>query len=358
MQAVFLAKISLHSFRNHYQKEFTFNRGLNILVGPNGAGKTNLLEAIAYLSIGRSFRYHQDKDLISLGSAGFRLHGLVYREQRKIEITLVYHPGKKELTINREPQRLLELLGIIPTITFSPDDLYLVKGSPAIRRQFLDREISQLDRSYCHSLLTYRRVLNQRNLLLRQIKAGQAREEELQPWDQQLVSSGIALVKKRGEVVEKWSVLARQFYASLVEKPENIYIYYRPSLKAEEDWFRALSLKRAKEIAQGSTLLGPHRDDFTFEIAGKEGRYFASQGEQRSLVLALKLAEVVYFTEVLRFRPVLLLDDVFSELDGKRKRALLNLINHGGQTFITTTDVAFLPAGSLDGGAIIKLTPG
>lgn len=353
-----MSQIFLYSFRNHHQKEFTFNCGLNILVGPNGSGKTNLLEAIAYLAMGRSFRYHQDKDLISWGSPGFRLQGVVSREQRKIEITLVYHSGKKELTVNGTPHRLLELLGIIPAITFSPDDLYLVKGPPVIRRHFLDREISQLDRSYCHLLLTYRRILKQRNLLLRQIKAGQAREEELQPWDQQLVSSGLPLVKKRGEVLEKWSFLARQFYASLVERTENIRISYRPSLKAEEDWFRALSLRRAKEITAGSTLLGPHRDDFIFEIAGKEGRYFASQGEQRSLVLALKLAEVVYFTEVLKFRPLLLLDDVFSELDGRRQRTLLNLIKHGGQTFITTTDVAFLPAQALEGGAIVKMIPG
>ncbi|MGB9661947.1 MAG: DNA replication/repair protein RecF [Moorellaceae bacterium] len=357
MQSLFLAQIALYNFRNYKQSQFEFHRGLNFLIGPNGAGKTNLMEAIAYLAYGRSFRYQQDRELINFNHTHFYLQGKLYRQGQWIELSLSYRPGNKELRINHAPQRLLNLLGTMPAVTFVPDDLYLVKGPPVVRRRFLDRQISQVDRSYCYTLLTYRRVLRQRNLLLRQIKAGRNKGEELDPWDLQLVAMGVPLVKKRREVLTRWSSVAGEYYEILASGQAKMSLIYQPSLKDEEDWLRALSRNREKEIAAGTTLWGPHRDDFAFQIQGRAGRHFASQGEQRSLVLALKIAEVVYFTEVLRFTPLLLLDDVFSELDARRQRALLNLVKDKGQIFISTTDSSLLPGEMVHTGAVIQLTP-
>ncbi|MGI9952452.1 DNA replication/repair protein RecF [Moorellaceae bacterium AZ2] len=343
MQATLLTEMALYNFRSYSQRVFYFRPGLHVLTGPNGAGKTNLLEAIAYLSTGRSFRFHQDRDLVTFGQSGFRLHAYLSKGNHKIEIDIVYYRGRKKLTINRSAHRLVDLLGVFPTITFGPDDLYLVKGPPVIRRQFLDRQLCQVDRSYCQYLLTYRRVLLQRNLLLKQIRAGQARADQLEAWDHQLVSSGLPLVRKRHEVLGKLEGLVSHFYGMLAGGSPSISLCYQPSLSSGDDWFKVLAQKREKEIMTGATLFGPHRDDFTFEVGGRGGRNYASQGEQRSLVLALKLAETVYFTQVLHFRPALLLDDVFSELDGNRRRALLKVVGGEGQTFITTTQVEDIP---------------
>ncbi|MBE3580391.1 MAG: DNA replication/repair protein RecF [Thermoanaerobacteraceae bacterium] len=343
MQATLLTELALYNFRNYTERVFYFRPGLHLLTGPNGAGKTNLLEAIAYLSTGRSFRFHQDRDLVTLGRPGFRLRACLKKGNQGSEIDIVYDGGRKKLTINNSPHRLVDLLGLFPTVTFGPDDLYLVKGPPVIRRQFLDRELCQVDRSYCLHLLTYRRVLLQRNLLLKQIKGGQARADQLEPWDQQLVFCGLPLVEKRQEVLRRLEGLADQFYAVLAGASSSIALCYQPSLSPADDWLKRLAEKRDKEIIMGATLLGPHRDDFTFEVGGRSGRHYASQGEQRSLVLALKLAETVYFTQVLGFRPALLLDDVFSELDGNRRKALLKVVAGEGQAFITTTQVEDIP---------------
>ncbi|KUK12581.1 MAG: DNA replication and repair protein RecF [Moorella sp. 60_41] len=338
-----MTELCLHNFRNYRERVFYFGPGLHVITGPNGAGKTNLLEAIAYLSTGRSFRFHQDRDLVTVGHAAFRLRARLKEGNQGWEMEIIYHQGRKNLTINGNRHRVMDLLGLFPTVTFGPDDLYLVKGPPVIRRRFLDRELCQIDRSYCHHLMAYRRTLLQRNLLLKRIKKGEAGADQLEPWDHQLVAFGRPLVEKRQEVLDKLRVMADEFFRELAGGSSSLGLDYRPSVGPSEDWLKKLAEKRGKEIGAGASLLGPHRDDFTLAIGERSGRQYASQGEQRTLVLALKLAETAYFAEVLGFRPALLLDDVFSELDARRRRALIRVVAGEGQAFITTTQAEDIP---------------
>lgn len=352
MQAVFLSGLNVKDFRNFRKAAFDFAPSLNILVGPNGTGKTNLLEAIGYLSLARSFRYHADRELISWGCGGFELQGTVRRGNQNLQVGILYRPGHKELTIDGNTQRLLKLLGLFPTVTFGPDDVYLVKGPPALRRKFLDRELCQIDRSYAQYLLSYQRVLKQRNAVLKQVADGKVKIGDVDPWNVQLVTLALPIVERRKIFLERLNTLASHFYPRLAEK-HSISLVYRPSLSEEEDGLDKIESYLEREVAVGTTLLGPHRDDFVFYLNGRHARHSASQGEQRSLVLVLKLAEVVYFSEVLGTRPCLLLDDVFSELDKRRQEILLNLISEGGQSFITTTELDFLPPELLDRGKIL-----
>ncbi|MCG0277073.1 MAG: DNA replication/repair protein RecF [Thermanaeromonas sp.] len=357
MEAAFLSELRLKEFRNFREAAFQFSPGLNILVGPNGTGKTNLLEAIGYLSLARSFRYHADRELTTWGCTGFELTGTVRRGNGKVQVRIVYHPGRKELTINGTTQRILDLLGLFPTVTFGPDDVHLVKGPPALRRRFLDRELCQTDRSYAQYLISYHRVLKQRNAILKQVAEGKVKRGDVDPWNVQLVGLAQTIVERRKIFLERLNALACKLYFRLAEK-QTISVVYRPSLPDGKDCLEQITERLEREVAAGATLWGPHRDDFDFYIDGRPARHAASQGEQRSLVLVLKLAEVVYFGEILGIRPCLLLDDVFSELDKRRQEVLLQLINEGGQSFITTTEVAFLPASLLNKGNILTFPLG
>lgn len=352
MQAAFLSELKLKDFRNFREAVFSFASSLNIIVGPNGTGKTNLLEAIGYLSLARSFRYHPDRELISWGCEGFELQGTVWRRRQKLQVDILYRPGHKELTIDGNHQRLLELLGLFPTVTFGPDDIYLVKGPPALRRKFLDRELCQIDRTYAEHLLAYHRVLKQRNAILKQVADGKVKVTDVEPWNIQLITLALPIMERRKILLERLNTLASYYYPRIDEK-QNISLVYRPSFPGGEDRLDKIGLYLEKEVAAGATLWGPHRDDFVFYLNGRHARHSASQGEQRSLVLVLKLAEVVYLSEVLGVRPCLLLDDVFSELDKRRQELLIKLLSEGGQSFITTTELAFLPPEVLNRGKIL-----
>ncbi|SMB88426.1 DNA replication and repair protein RecF [Thermanaeromonas toyohensis ToBE] len=352
MQAVFLSELVLKDFRNFREAQVSFAPGLNILVGPNGTGKTNLLEAIGYLSLARSFRYHPDRELRSWGCEEFRIQGTVWRGSQKLQVDILYRPGQKELMINGNRQRLLDLLGLFLTVTFGPDDLYLVKGPPALRRKFLDRELCQIDRAYAQHLWAYHRVLLQRNAILKQVAAGKVPVGDVDPWNVQLITLALPIMERRRSFLERLNTLASYFYAHLAPK-QNVRLIYSPSLPLGEDCLSKLTSSLEKEVAAGATLWGPQRDDFVFYLNGRPARHSASQGEQRSLVLVLKLAEVVYFSEVLGIRPCLLLDDVFSELDKKRQELLLKLLSEEGQSFITTTELASLPQEIVNKGKIL-----
>lgn len=342
MPAIELQQLQLTNFRSYEQFNWECQPGLNIIQGPNAAGKTNLLEAIGYLSFVRSLRQQQDHKIISRGTSFFKIKGLCVSNNELLELLIVYQNNNKILTINRNRNRLIELLGIFPVIFFGPDDLNLVKGSPFYRRQYMDREISILDRYYCQSLQAYRRILLQRNRLLRDLKSGKCKTQDLEPWNNQLLSIGMTIIQKRKHFLQALAPLAQNIYRGMGTK-EHLYLSYKANIASEDEWQAKMAAGERQEIEAGMSLWGPHRDDFIFTLDDFEARFFASQGQQRSSVLALKIAEASYFKQLLGAMPVLLLDDVFSELDLSRQEALLELLHGEGQTFLTTTEIAKLP---------------
>lgn len=343
MPAIELQQLQLTNFRSYHQLTWECQPRLNIIQGPNAAGKTNLLEAIGYLAFVRSFRQQQDQKIATWGTSSFKIKGFCYRNKQLLEIVIIYQNRNKVLTINGNRSRLIELLGIFPVIFFGPDDLYLVKGSPIYRRQYLDREISIIDRLYCQKLQSYRRILIQRNNLLRNIKYGQCKVQELEPWDWQLLTTGMSIIQKRSQFLQALAPLAEIIYNNMVGN-EKLSLHYQPNVKDKDEWEVKISKGQHKEIEAGMSLWGPHRDDFNLLLNNQSVRFFASQGQQRSTVLALKIAEARYFKKALALMPVMLLDDVFSELDLNRQSALLELLTDSGQTFLTTTEIAKLPA--------------
>ncbi|MEW8960098.1 MAG: DNA replication/repair protein RecF [Moorella sp. (in: firmicutes)] len=351
-----LADIQLINFRSYRSLLWHCEPGLNIIYGPNGVGKTNLLEAIAYLSFARSFRQQQDRFLVTWEDSFFQISGccLYNQEKIKVDINIIYRDGHKELTINGQTNRLIDLLGIFPVIYFGPDDLLLLKGAPVLRRQFLDREISTLDRIYCRNLQLYRRLLLQRNRLLRAVKDERAKLQELEPWTLQLINIGTAIIQQRHAFINSLATLAADIYKKMGGR-EDLALVYRPNVGSMDEWMAKFKSGREREIQAGLSLWGPHRDDFSFSIGNRDARHFASQGQQRAAVLALKIAETMVFFEVLGKKPALLMDDVFSELDLRRREALLELLFSAGQSFITTTELSNLPSVLLDGAAIWQL---
>ncbi|BCV19935.1 DNA replication/repair protein RecF [Moorella sp. Hama-1] len=357
MSALRLLQLQLVNFRSYSHLTWDCHSGLNIICGPNAAGKTNLLEAIGYLAVARSFRQQLDQQLLAWGATSFQIKGLCLSYDDEVEIFISYQQHNKGLTINGIRSRLMELLGVFPGIYFGPDDLNLIKGGPSQRRQFLDREISMGDRLYCRSLQEYRRILLQRNLLLRALKAGRGKAAELEPWDIQLLQAGQRIMAKREGFLQALEPLAADLFQKMAGG-EKLALTYRPGVGDRQEWEDRLQSGREREIQAGMTLFGPHRDDFSVTFSGHEARYFASQGQQRTMVLALKLAEARYYREMLGVMPVLLLDDVFSELDDQRQQALLELLAVADQAFLTTTEISLLPERLIKQASIWALSRG
>lgn len=353
MSAIKLKQIRLKNFRSYSHLLWKCSEGLNIIKGPNASGKTNLLEAVGYLSFSRSFRQQHDEQVIKWGKSFFQVEGLCSGSNREIKITIEYQRGNKRLEINGHKSRMIELLGVIPVIFFVPDDLNLVKSSPVYRRQYLDREISIIDRVYCQWLQSYRRILMQRNKLLREIKFGKNNIKELEPWSLQIINLGSKIISKRSMFLSQLSPWASDTYKDICG--EKLRIVYLPNIEVDK-WQQKVEKDIQKEIDAGATLWGPHRDDFAFFINNYEGKYFSSQGQQRSAVLSLKIAGAKHVNHTLGLAPALLLDDVFSELDDMRQQGLLEILVISGQTFLTTTDIYKLPVSLTENATIWTIT--
>lgn len=353
-------RIELFQFRNYQALELAFERMLNIFVGENAQGKTNLLEAVYLLALGRSYRTTSDGDLINWNAPFARVRGEAEREAggTRIEI-LLRREGPKEIKVGGENlRRHSDLLGHLNAVVFSPDDLQLVKGSPALRRRFLDIEIAQVSPAYRHHFTRYQRVLRQRNNLLRAISQGYARREVLPDWDEQLIADGSRIIAKRAETVRRLSRWSREMQALISGGREELELVYRPFFAAPsemphaewedpqavaERFRKELEALRRDELARGTTLAGPQRDDIAFLVAGVDLRYFGSQGQQRTAVLATKLSELEFIRDEAGEYPILLLDDVMSELDDTRRERFLGTVSGRINTFITTTNVRSFP---------------
>jgi DNA replication and repair protein RecF len=357
-----ILSLSIKNFRNYKQQKADFHPEVNVIVGYNAQGKSNLLEAINYLSFFSSFRNARDMDMVRWGQSYFFIEGLIKKTVGEYHLSLGYNvDNKKVLKINGNQQKKVsDLLGVFNSVVFSPEDLNIVKTGPAARRKYLDKEMIQLFPSYYYTLLEYQKILTQRNNLLKEIRENKNKKEMLEIWNRQLINKGSRIIKKRLDVLQKLAPLARLSHRKITNGEEDLDINYESlALNQEknlkncslEDIEAIFSLQLEKhfqmEIYRGITLIGPHRDDLKLAINGVDVRKYGSQGQQRTTALSLKIAELELVKSETGEYPVLLLDDVMSELDESRRNHLLLFIGNKVQTFITTTDLTFKQKGKI-----------
>lgn len=364
-------RLSLHEFRNYRSLGQEFSPSLNLLIGRNAQGKSNLLEALYLLATTKSMRGSKDQDLIRWDSPACLVRGEVLRQTAgdvDLDVCLS-RTERKSLAVNgvRTP-RSMDFIGQLKAVVFCTGDLETVRGEPALRRRFLDLEIAQLSPAYCHALAWYRKVLEQRNRLLKNLRdqpAGELEGDSLATWTEQLAAYGSRLMERRASFLERLRVLAREVHSELTGGEETLDVRYEPSFPLPpegkdlaEAFRQALAPLRREELRRQVTLLGPHRDELLLLVNGREARVFGSQGQQRTVALSLKLAELRLMTEVSGETPICLLDDVFSELDAVRRSHLVGATLDRCQTFLTTTDRELLPPELRDRGETYRVEEG
>ncbi len=341
----YLKHLSIEAFRNYRHQYVHFHPGLNIITGDNAQGKTNLLEAIFFLSVNRSFRTRKDHELAHFGDNFFNIKGSFIKDDFNHVVQVGYrHNQRLMLTVNNDHGYRYEHLQDYPVVVFSPNDLQIISEGPSVRRRFLNLEASRLDSAYLKDLRDYQRVLNQRNRVLKDFKNRVLIHDYLAPWDQSLASLGVSLTRARIEMTRAMEVEARHFFGEMTGLNEELSLEYAGTVKYCEDpgemeaqFIRDLQDKREQELKRCSTLLGPHLDDMVIMINGYNSRYYSSQGQKRTAALALKMGEVSLFQQKHDQYPIILLDDVFSEFDRARKQHLLDFLrNNAGQCFITS----------------------
>ena len=331
--------IELSNFRNYEKLEIHLEEGTNILYGDNAQGKTNILEA-AYLSgTTKSHKNVKDKELIRFGQEESHIRTTVSKNGKSYQIDMHLRKNKtKGVAINQMPiRKASELFGILNIVFFSPEDLNLIKNGPAERRKFMDMELCQIDKIYMADLARYHKILMQRNHLLKDISFRPDLLDTLSMWDTQLVTYGKSIIRKRKEFVDKLNQMIGSIHHKISGGKETLVLNYEPSI--DDIFFEdELNQARSKDLKLTQTTVGPHRDDMLFTIDGIDIRKYGSQGQQRTSALSLKLAEIELVRRVIHDTPVLLLDDVLSELDSSRQNFLLNSIEDI-QTLITCTGV-------------------
>lgn len=331
--------LSLFHFRNLQQEEVELQPGVNLFYGKNAQGKTNLLESIYLCATGRSQRTRLDSQLIEFRQKEAHIRLILQRENRADRIDFhLRREGRKGVAVNGIPLRKMgDLFGILHVVIFSPEDLQLIKNGPGERRRFLDMEICQLSRVYCYDLQQYYRILKQRNFLLKKMKKNQIAKEQLFVWDDQLLSYAKRIIHARKDFTMTIHALAAEKHALLTNGKERLEIHYRPNVLPEEMKDR-LNAALERDLIMGTTSIGPHKDDLLFSIQGNDVKIYGSQGQQRTAALSAKLAELDFIREKTGELPVLLLDDVFSELDETRQKFLLQHMEQN-QTILTCTGI-------------------
>lgn len=332
-----IKSIELKNFRNYEELNLNLDGGTNILYGDNAQGKTNILESIYVSGTTKSHKGSRDKEMIRFGENEAHIRTMVEKNQMSYQIDMHLKKNRsKGIAINGVPiRKASELFGVLNMVFFSPEDLNIIKNGPSERRRFLDSEICQLDKIYLSDLTKYNKVLNQRNKLLKDMVFHPDLENTLSVWDMQLISYGRRIISRRRRFVEELNEIVRGIHKSISGGREQLTLTYEPDI--EEAFFED-ELNRAKEKDRKycSTSVGPHRDDISFFIGNIDIRKFGSQGQQRTSALSLKLSEIELVKRCIHDTPVLLLDDVLSELDSNRQNYLLNSI-HDIQTVITCT---------------------
>jgi DNA replication and repair protein RecF len=347
---MYIRDLHLTHFRNYEQQKVNLLSGVNVFVGENAQGKTNALESIYMLALGKSHRTSKDADCIQWGADGAAIHATVIVKDRERNLSLELKPGNKKAQVNGVSQvKMTDFVGHFQVVLFAPEDLQLVKGNPGVRRRFMDMELGQTQPKYLYHLSQYQRTLQQRNALL---KNGNVDSTFLEVFDSQLVEHGAQVLHRRFRFLERMRSLSQGIYESIADGREHLEIQYAcsiPGLKADMSAFtltdieemlgKALAAKRSADQFAGHTTVGPHRDDLMFFLNGQSVHAYASQGQQRTIALSLRLAEIDFIYQEIGEYPVLLLDDVLSELDDLRQKNLVLSMSEKVQTIITTASL-------------------
>lgn len=329
--------LELNNFRNYKDLKMEFDAGTNILYGDNAQGKTNILEAVYLSGTTKSHKSCKDKEMIRFKKEESHIRTVVEKHDISYRIDMHLKKNKtKGIAINGVPiKKAADLFGIVNFVFFSPEDLNILKSGPVQRRRFLNLELCQLSNMYLHNLTNYNKVIKQRNALLKELYYRPSLEETLDIWDEQLAAYGAEIIRERQQFIEELNVILYDIHKSLSGDREELLLQYEPNVEADQ-FEGQLKASREMDKKMKATSVGPHRDDMTFLIKDVDIRKFGSQGQQRTCALSLKLAEIQLVKQVIKDTPVLLLDDVLSELDSNRQNFLLNSI-HDIQTMISCT---------------------
>jgi len=369
-----IKRISCYNFRNIQRVEINPSPKLNILVGKNAQGKSNLLESIYIFATGKSHRTNKTDDMINFNSSHAEVSIELEKKQNLYQLYLQLSESKKNLSIDGvSRKRISDLIGYLNVVSFFPKDLDLVSGGPSQRRDFIDMEISQVKPSFYKLCNKYSRLIRQRNKFLKQNYKQEYQGTLLRSYDDQLIELGSQIIKKRLETLYKVSLLARLSHRQITETKENLVINYVSNIGFDDPLVniykntkediqdllqKKLSSVKAKEKERGTTLVGPHLDDFTCLINGRDARRFGSQGQVRTTVISLKLAELQFMRSETGELPILILDDVLSELDKDRQHLLLNNASGNAQTFVATTDIELLNKNIIQEASIYRVNSG
>jgi DNA replication and repair protein RecF len=374
---MYLKTLHLRQFRNYKDQQIDFSAPKTILVGNNAQGKSNVLEAVELLATLKSHRGGRDRDFVREGASEGKISATLDRTNGLSELALTLRiQGRRTVALNQESlRRQLDFLGVLNAVQFSSLDLDLVRGAPERRRNWLDSILTQLEPIYAHILQQYNQVLRQRNALLKALKNQDSdaldrisanQDSELALWDAQLATVGSRVTRRRSRVLQRLAPLATAWHASISGKTEVLELTYAPNIPLEYDdaasvqqsFLDKIQQRRVAEQHIGTTIVGPHRDDVDFAINQTPARAYGSQGQQRTLVLALKLAELKLIEEVVGEPPLLLLDDVLAELDLLRQNQLLDAIQDRFQTLIATTHLGSFDAQWLNSSQILSVQAG
>ncbi|MEG0260111.1 MAG: DNA replication/repair protein RecF [Lysinibacillus sp.] len=342
--------LKLTNYRNYDSLTLDFSPKINVFIGENAQGKTNVMESIYVLAMAKSHRTANDKELIRWDTDYGKIEGAVQKKYGRLPIELMISKKGKKGKINHiEQSRLTNYIGQMNVVMFAPEDLNVVKGSPQIRRRFIDMEIGQISPVYLHDLLNFQKILKQRNHYLKMNQGKSLMNDVMYDvYNEQYIHAAIQIIRKRFQFMELLQEWAEPIHSGISRGNEKLVIKYKPVAGMEANWttsemesFMAKKLQEAKtrELDRGVTLVGPHRDDLQFLVNGYDVQTYGSQGQQRTTALSLKLAEIELIKQETKETPILLLDDVLSELDDYRQSHLLNTIQGEVQTFVTTTSV-------------------
>ncbi|HJW28428.1 MAG TPA: DNA replication and repair protein RecF [Saprospiraceae bacterium] len=350
-----LDHLTLHGFRNHLSSTFDFGDGANVLLGDNGEGKTNIIEAISYLCLTKSFYATSDSLVVNFGADLFEVEGSFTHDHGStsaVRVAYAQSQNEKTYTINkRHVEPFSSVIGKYPVVICSPEYIPVTTAGPAERRRFVDFVVSQSSQLYFQHLMEYRRVLRHRNKILFDAKISRTNPDTLiEPWNEQLVSLGSSIMCKRYKFIREFSSYVTSAYGHLVGAEEEPGIEYDPSVNVSEDddeqsikiaLSEKLQGRHFEELRYGTSLVGPHRDELLLKINGLDLRKFASQGQHKTFLVALKIGEFFYLKDYCQETPIMLLDDVFSELDEHRAENLLRFARDLSQVFITSTNPHF-----------------
>ena len=346
-----IERLQLTNYRNYESLTLNFSPKINVFIGENAQGKTNVMESLYVLAMAKSHRTSNDKDLIRWEQDYGKIEGVIQKRYGPLPIELtISKKGKKGKINHLEQTKLSNYVGQMNVVMFAPEDLNVVKGSPQIRRRFIDMEIGQISPTYLHDLLTYQKILKQRNTLLKnnQGRAAYANDVMFDVYTEQYIAAAVQIIRKRFQFMELLQEWAEPIHFGISRNLEKLVIKYKTVSGLESSWSqeemvtylkKKLDEVKLREIERGVSLVGPHRDDLQFFVNGYDVQVFGSQGQQRTTALSLKLAEIELIKQETKEAPILLLDDVLSELDDFRQTHLLNTIQGEVQTFVTTTSV-------------------